>query len=191
MTAPTAVVVPIRAFALGKARLAGRLDASAREQLARTMAGNVVRAAGGARVVVVSSAPEVRDWAASLDVPVIDDPGTLDGAARAGCTWASDASRVCVVHADLPYARSLDALTRDAAMPVVTVVPCHRDDGTPAMSLPGEVAASFPFAYGPGSARRHVAAARSLGLAVRVVRDPQLGFDVDVPDDLAVLVARA
>jgi 2-phospho-L-lactate guanylyltransferase len=187
----TAVVVPIRAFALGKARLADHLDVSAREQLARTMADRVVRAGGNADVVVVSSATEVRDWAEPLGVAIVDDPGTLDAAARAGCAWATGASRVCVVHADLPYAQSLDVLTHDAGNAVVTIVPCHRDDGTPALSLPGDVAGEFGFAYGPGSARRHVAAARRLGLAVRVVRDPRLAFDVDVPDDLAVLTARA
>ncbi|HEX4778070.1 MAG TPA: 2-phospho-L-lactate guanylyltransferase [Acidimicrobiia bacterium] len=187
----TAVVVPIRAFALGKARLAARLDVGAREQLARTMAEQVVRAAAGAPVVVVSSAIEVRDWAETLGVAVVDDPGTLDDAARAGCAWARGASRICVVHADLPYARSLDVLTRDAGNPVATIVPCHRDDGTPALSLPGDAAERFRFAYGPGSARRHIAAARAVGLAVRVVRDPLLAFDVDVPDDLAVLAARA
>jgi 2-phospho-L-lactate/phosphoenolpyruvate guanylyltransferase len=42
----------------------------------------------------------------------------------------------------------------------------------------------FRFAYGPGSFRRHAAEARRLGLGFRVVRDADLAFDVDVPDDL-------
>jgi 2-phospho-L-lactate guanylyltransferase (CobY/MobA/RfbA family) len=46
------------------------------------------------------------------------------------------------------------------------------------------------FAYGPGSFRRHVGAARAAGLAVRVVRDPGLGFDVDTVDDLHALAER-
>ena len=50
--------------------------------------------------------------------------------------------------------------------------------------------ARFAFAYGPGSFRRHVEAARTAGLAVRVVRDPNLGFDVDTVDDLRMLAAR-
>jgi 2-phospho-L-lactate guanylyltransferase len=51
----------------------------------------------------------------------------------------------------------------------------------------------FRFQYGPGSFRRHAADARALGAAVRVVRRPDLAFDVDVPDDLAELapVVRA
>jgi len=55
------------------------------------------------------------------------------------------------------------------------------------LAVPTGVA--FRFAYGPGSFRRHVAEARRLGLGVRVVRDPDLAFDVDVPEDLAALGA--
>ncbi len=54
------------------------------------------------------------------------------------------------------------------------------------LSLPLDV--DFRFAYGPNSFRSHVAIARELGLGVRVVRDPDLAFDVDTPDDLAALV---
>jgi 2-phospho-L-lactate guanylyltransferase len=74
---------------------------------------------------------------------------------------------------------------RDAARPILALVPCHRDDGTPVLSVPTE--APFEFAYGPGSFRRHVGIARRLGLGVRVVRDPNLAFDVDVPEDLLAL----
>ena len=62
-------------------------------------------------------------------------------------------------------------------------MPCHRDDGTPVLSLP-TAATGFVFAYGPGSFRRHAAAARGAGLAFRVCRDPRLGRDVDAPEDL-------
>ena len=88
-----------------------------------------------------------------------------------------------VAHADLPHARP-GALERFATIApgIVTIVPCHRDDGTPVLSVPA--GAGFAFAYGPGSARRHAAIARGLGLAVHIVRDPELGFDVDVPADL-------
>ena len=49
------------------------------------------------------------------------------------------------------------------------------------------VDAPFRFAYGTGSFRRHAAEARRLGLGLRVVRDRDLAFDVDVPDDLLAL----
>ncbi|HET9772871.1 MAG TPA: hypothetical protein VFS16_18385 [Acidimicrobiia bacterium] len=181
----TAVVIPIRSFEAGKSRLGTRLDAARRAELLRSMAENVVAAAAPMPVAVVSNAREVRAWAASLDLTVLDDPGTLDLAAAVGFGWAGAAGfgRVVIAHADLPLARSLRPVAADGHRPIVTAVPCHRDDGTPVLSLPTS-AAGFVFAYGPGSFRRHAAAARSAGLAFRVRRDGRLGRDVDAPEDL-------
>jgi 2-phospho-L-lactate/phosphoenolpyruvate guanylyltransferase len=183
----TGVVIPIRAFALGKARLADELDASERAALGRRLAGQVVEAASEFVVSVVSSDRDVRAWASERGIAAIDDPGSLDGAARAGREWvaARGCSRVVVAHADLPFARSFAAVARDGAQPIAVLVPCHRDDGTPVLSVP--VDAPFEFRYGPGSFRLHVTEARRVGLAVRVVRDPTLAFDIDLPDDLARL----
>ncbi len=186
MTA-TGVAIPIRAFALGKARLADTLDAATRASLGQRWAEQVVHAAAPMTTLVVSSDPGVGRWAARLGVAVVDDPGTLDAAAAAGRDRLRDlgCSRAVIAHADLPHARALARLARDGSRPVIALVPCHRDDGTPVLSLPTSVA--FRFAYGPGSFRRHAAEGRRLGLGVRVVRDRDLGFDVDVPDDLAEL----
>jgi 2-phospho-L-lactate guanylyltransferase len=178
------VVIPVRAFALGKARLAEELDDATRADLARKLADRVGAAAGELPTVVVSSAADVRDWARGRGLDVVDDPGTLDAAAAAGRTWVSarGCARAVIAHADLPLARTLAPLARDGGRPIVAVVPCHRDDGTTVLSVP--VDAPFRFAYGPGSFRRHAAEARRLGLGFRVVRDADLAFDVDVPDDL-------
>lgn len=182
------VVVPIRAFTDGMARLAGVLTPEERAGLGRELADRVLTAAAGLPVVVVSSAPEVRAWATARAVACIDDPGSLDGAATAGVAWcaAQGCARAVVLHADLPRISvgSLDALTRDGAAAVAAIVPCRRGDGTPAISVPVD-AAGFDFAYGPGSYRRHAAAARTAGLGVRTVRDPDLAADLDLPEDLA------
>lgn len=179
------VVIPIRSFEAGKSRLGTELDASRRAELLRTMAENVVRAAGAMPVAVVSNAVDVRQWASDMGLTVIDDPGTLNTAAAAGVGWAAVAGfdRIVVAHADLPLATSLAPLAADGCQPVVAAVPCHRDDGTPVLSLP-TTATNFVFAYGPGSFRRHAAAARAAGLAFRVRRDGRLGRDVDAPEDL-------
>ena len=186
-----AVVIPIRSFDAGKSRLGARLDAGRRADLLRAMAENVVAAAGAMPVAVVSNAGEVRTWAANLGLTVLEDPGSLDLAAAAGLGWAASAGfgRVVVAHADLPLARSLAPIVTDGSRPVVAAVPCHRDDGTPVLSLP-TTAGGFLFAYGPGSFRRHAAAARAAGLAFRVRRDGRLGRDVDAPEDLVGLRLR-
>ena len=184
----TGVAVPIRAFALGKARLADELGPVERAALGRRLADRVIAAAAPHPTVVVSSDADVRAWAEAHGIAVVDDPGTLDAAAAAGCRalQAQGCTRGIVAHADLPRARTFAPVARDASLPIVVLVPCHRDDGTPVLSVPLDV--EFRFAYGPDSFRRHVAVARELGLGVRVVRDDDLAFDVDTPDDLAALV---
>lgn len=185
------VVVPLRSFSVGKARLATRLDPPARAALAREMAERVVDAAGEVATVVVSSDPDVVTWARLRGIASIDDPGTLDGAADAGRAWVRELgmARVAIVHGDLPLVTSLDCVLSDRASPVVVAVPCHRGDGTPVLSVPVEI--DFRFAYGPGSFVRHCTEANRLGITLRVVHDSSLSFDVDLPEDLDLLAERA
>jgi 2-phospho-L-lactate/phosphoenolpyruvate guanylyltransferase len=183
------VVVPIRTFALGNTRLASVLDDETRTALAIRLADRVVDAARPAPVIVVTSAPEVATWAQEHNADVIADPGSLNAAAASGAAAlvARGCRRVVIAHADLPLVRSFAPVTRDAGQQVAVVVPCHRDDGTPVLSLPALAVPEFEFAYGLGSFRRHVTAAKRAGLGVRVVRDAALAFDVDTVDDLAAL----
>lgn len=180
------VVIPLRAFLNGKARLATVLDDGERTALARSMADCVVEACGSLPVVVVSAATEVHAWAEARGITVVADVGDgLDAAAHSGAQWfrARGFDRVVVAHADLPRARP-GALEPFAAVDAgdVLIVPSHRDDGTPVLSIP--LHSPFPFAYGVGSAHRHEQIARELGFAVRLVIDEELGYDVDLPEDL-------
>jgi len=180
------VVVPIRSFSDAKSRLSERFTPDERARMMQSMAERVVDAAGPAPVVVVSSAPEVERWARTRGIAVIPDPGALDAAADAGRAWAvgRGALRVVIAHADLPLVQSLERLTAVDEDDAVVAVPCHRDDGTPILSIPAT--AAFRFAYGPGSFARHVAEAKRAGLDVVELRDdPALRHDVDAPEDLA------
>jgi len=154
------------------------------------MAERVVDAAGARPIVVVTSAPDVVAWCDDRSITTIDDPGTLDAAADAGRAWAraAELARVVIVHADLPFASTLDGVAGDDDKPIAVVVPDHRNDGTPVLALPA--AAPFNFSYGPGSAARHIAEAERCGLEVRVVRDESLAFDVDVEADIRALESR-
>jgi len=183
------IVVPLRSFRFGKARLAPVLDDDARAALARRMADTVVAAAGARAIVVVSSAPDVIEWCEQHALAQVDDPGSLDAAADLGRAWVRERElpRVVVVHGDLPFASSLDEVTSDGDEPIAVLVSDQRGDGTPVCSIP--VAAAFTFAYGSGSFARHVDAAARAGLTVREVHDRALGFDVDVPEDLDALDA--
>ena len=177
-----AVVVPVKAFHAAKLRLAPALSPEARARLAREMATRVVRAAGSLPVTVVCDDAEVRSWAAGVGAAVRWTPGLgLDGAVQAGvdAVTLDGADRVVVAHADLPLATGLDHVVgTDGAL----LVPDRRTDGTNVIAIPA--GCGFRFSYGPGSFARHRAEAERLGLAVTVLADAILGWDVDLPADL-------
>lgn len=183
-TASAAVVIPIRAFAGGKRRLAGLLPTVVRSDLLALLAGQVADAAAGLPTAVISSAPEVLAWAKQRGLTTIADPGTLNVAASAGRRWAADIGleRVIVAHADLPLARSLAELAAYGPDRVVAAVRCHRRNGTPVLSLP--TALPFRFAYGEGSFARHALEASRHAAVLRRIADPCLEMDVDGPEDL-------
>lgn len=178
----SAVLIPVKAFSQAKQRLAGVLDGPARADLARTMAETVVRAASPLPVHVVCDDEAVRAWAVDLGVGVVWAPDRgLNGAVELGLATLAEAGadRVIVSHADLPLALDLGWV---AGFDGVTLVPDRHGDGTNVLSVPA--GAPFRFAYGAASCARHEAEARRLGLAVRVVPDVRLGWDVDLPGDL-------
>lgn len=183
-TAEVAVLLPVKAFHQAKVRLAPALDAGARAELARSMATTVATAAAPLPLYVVCDDAAVAAWAEQVGAAVLWRPGLgLNGAVTDGVATlaAAGVGRVVVAHADLPHALDLTAV---ADHPGVTLVPDRRDDGTNVACVPAT--AGFRFAYGPGSFARHRAEADRLGLELRVLREPRLAWDVDVPDDLAV-----
>ncbi len=177
-----AVLIPVKAFAEAKHRLAPALGAAERSALARDMATHVARSAAPLPVAVVCDDNEVRNWAVSVGAEVVWRPGTgLNGAVASGVEHlrAAGFDRVIVAHGDLPLAGPLTPL---GDWPGITLVPDRRNDGTNVIALPSDC--SFGFSYGRGSFARHVAEAQRLGCSLRILRDPALGLDIDLPADL-------
>ncbi len=184
MPGSVTVVVPVKDFSRAKVRLAPELDAAERAELARRMATVVVAAAAPLPVCVVCDTPAVREWAEAEGARVIWTPGLgLNGAVQAAVDQlATEHVAVAVVaHGDLPLATRLDWV---AATPGVTIVPDRRREGTNVIAVPTGI--GFRFAYGPGSFESHRAEAGRLGQQVRIVNDPRLGWDVDLPADLVL-----
>lgn len=192
---PTGIVIPIRAFTDGMARLASLLSPNQRADLGRDLAGRVIDAGSNFASVVVTSAPEVIKWCESQDISWIDDPGSLNASAAAGREWciSQGLERVIIAHADLPGATK-DAFEQVARFTarhehpnLCAIVACHRNDGTPVINIP--VDAEFHFAYGPGSFELHLKEARKSGLQIKVLSIPELSYDIDLPEDLSALVS--
>jgi 2-phospho-L-lactate guanylyltransferase len=176
------VLVPVKDFRRAKGRLAPVLDPPARRRLAIAMAERVLAAAQPLERFVVCDDRAVAAWAEQSGAAVLWRPGHgLNGAVDDAVRTLGEVGfeRVLVAHSDLPLATDLTFLV---PFPGVTLVPDRRDDGTNVAVVPA--GAGFRFSYGQGSFRRHAAEGRRLRLPVRVVRDPFIGWDVDLPTDL-------
>lgn len=184
---PEVALVPVKAFRQAKRRLGTTLSDDERIRLVRSMAEHVLAACAPLPVTVVCDDEDVAEWASAHGATVEWTPGQgLNGAVRAGVRRLArtGAAWVTIAHGDLPRARGLGRL---APFDGVTLVPDRRDDGTNVLRLPA--ACGFEFAYGAGSFRAHRAEAARLGLAVRVLRVPDLAYDVDWPADVAELTS--
>ena len=187
--APRSSSIPVKAFHQAKRRLGAALADAERVALVRAMATHVVSACAPLPVAVVCDDEEVARWAADLGAAVMWEPGQgLNGAVRAGVERLARAGAqwVTVAHGDLPRARGLGTLP---PFDGVTLVPDRRDDGTNVLRLPAGV--RLPLRLRPGLVPGPPGRGGAPGLAVRVLRDPDLAYDVDWPADVAELGRRA
>jgi len=172
-----------------KERLATVLDPDQRRSLAKELAAGVLEATKIANTAVVCDDDEVATWADQRGASVIWAPGKgLNGAVAAGVHRLKTRGyeRITVVHADLPFPERLRSLPH---VDGVLLVPDRRRDGTNVLGIPAS--APFTFSYGRASFARHCEEATRMGLTTEVVNDDELSIDVDLPEDLAEMRARA
>jgi 2-phospho-L-lactate guanylyltransferase len=184
-------LVPVKALAEAKGRLAPTVGPLQRRLLAIAMFEDVIAAiqavAGLERPVVVSPDREVWRRADAMGCRVVEEPpgvGDLNGALAAAAADAGNGSPLLVVAADLPLASAagLETVLAAAGAPVA-VVPSHDGGGTNVLAWRDPE--SFAPSFGPASATRHLAVPG----AVRV-DEPGLSLDVDTAEDLRVVAAR-
>jgi 2-phospho-L-lactate guanylyltransferase len=191
----TVAIVPLKALAGAKARLAPELDGAARRELVAWMLQRVVAAClatgeiGDVLAVVGDAEGAALAQAAGATVLREDAPGLRRALALADAHLAGHGSTL-VVAADLPLVQPEDLAAVLAAAPsgpCVVVAPTA-DGGTGALLRrpPGIIAP----AYGPGSADAHLSLARAAGIAAVRVDVPRLSLDVDTPSQLAALADR-
>jgi 2-phospho-L-lactate guanylyltransferase len=193
-------IIPVKPFAAGKSRLAGALDAPAREALNRWLFehvfGTAAAALGAPRVAVVSTdqtlLARVRTQGAHAvrEATEGDLNAALADAGRHAVVRGADA--ILVLPADLPLIAPDDIAALAAAAgggPACVIAPDRRERGTNALLLAPPDPGFYRF--GTMSFAAHIEAARDRGIAVRVVRRPGLAFDLDTPDDYRRLSRRS
>ncbi|MEE8603110.1 2-phospho-L-lactate guanylyltransferase [Euzebya tangerina] len=181
-------VIPLKAIARSKSRMAPTLSQADRALLMRRTFSRVaaaVRGASGVAGCVVVTGDDVgASWARDHGFTVVpESPATTglnDAIRQADQMLEGEAS--IVLPADLPLVvpEDLDALLQPA--PTGVVVAPTADGGTGALvRRPGDAIGPH---FGPDSAERHLAAAERAGVPARAVWIPGLALDLDRPADL-------
>ena len=191
-------VVPVKAFAQAKQRLAPLLDPGERTALARAMLLDVLGALRRCRslagIVVVTADSEVAAIARIFQATVLDDrrdggqSAAIEQAIAHLCAQRYDT--LLALPGDVPLLdpHDIDRLVAShAPAPAVSLVAADGEGGTNALccSPPDAIALHF----GHDSLPKHIAAARAAGIDPVVVRADSLALDVDRPDDLLRFVA--
>lgn len=174
-------IVPLKAAAARKTRLAGALDSDAQAALATQMADHVIATLAGVAAIssirVLSPAPG-------------DIPGTVWEADH-GRGLNAELDRVCaalvgkrllIIHADLPLlcAEDIAALLAAAEATGAAIATDRHGTGTNALAM--REAETVGFAFGPDSLSQH----RQRLPHAMVLRREGLAIDIDTADDIAL-----
>jgi 2-phospho-L-lactate guanylyltransferase len=184
-------IIPVKSFALGKSRLAAVLGAEQRAALNRRLFGRLIEAARGSfsadRIAVVTGDPLLLALVQAQGMHGLQDTDDgLNAALGLGCRHAIEhgAHAVVVLPSDLPLITAADVAAVTATLgkaKVCAIAPDEQEQGTNALAI----APPDPdfFRFGAQSFQAHLDAARARGMAVRILRRPNLAHDLDTPEN--------
>lgn len=187
-------IVPVKALAASKSRLADVLEAEERENLVLQMLTRTLRLLREctpplAGTLVVTTDVRLLEIARGLAATPIreSEAGGLNEALGEGLRQAlgRGAHAVVVFPADLPDIERQDILTLIDSLPPapgMAIAPDRHRQGTNALAMcpPGLI----EFDFGLRSFDRHCARAGEQHASLVIVERPGLALDVDTPDDL-------
>jgi 2-phospho-L-lactate/phosphoenolpyruvate guanylyltransferase len=193
------IVVPVKTFDLAKQRLSGILQPSERAALARSMLIDVLNVVASAilpsNVIVVTSSPQASDIATSAGMLVLQEAAcsdlnlAIEAASRHEIV--QNAGGFLMLPADVPEITIAAVHQAFAALEqsrCLVLAPAISDGGTNLLACRPPQAIRPEF--GPMSFARHLAAGERAGLACHVLNSPELGRDIDRPDNLARFLDR-
>jgi len=199
MTARLFAIVPVKRFDAAKRRLAPVLDTAERATLARLMFEDVLDTLMPchdilADVLIVTSDSDAAALARECGAAVVADHADcgINEAILAAIDYAAPEAddAIVVMPSDIPqvtrkaFALAAAAVAKPRSLAIAAAA---RDGGTNLFAArPAGVLAPQ---FGPLSFERHRQAAIQAGIAVQTLRLPELGLDIDRPDDLSAFLA--
>ena len=190
-------LLPVKALARAKARLAPDFDDAGRREIADALLDDALALCLSVDFLqwwVVSEDDEVLSRAMAAGLKTTADPGTgLNDAIAAGMeeAVAAGAESLTVIPCDVPlaYRGDLVDLLDTGATSDVVLVPSGDDGGTNGLFLaPPDLIRP---AFGPGSLRNHIALAERHGYRCSILALPRLALDIDTVADVNAFLARA
>jgi 2-phospho-L-lactate guanylyltransferase len=184
-------ILPVKALAKAKQRLAERYGEETRSEIARALLADALElcrsSSGFLTWWVVSDDPEVLDLATSHGCYGIkDEEQTLNGALTLAsyAVAREGAESITIIPSDTPmaYAGDLQDLVDTGTTSEIVVVPSERDGGTNGLYMrPPDLMEPH---FGAASMQAHVALAERLGHRCSILVLPRLALDIDTPEDI-------
>jgi 2-phospho-L-lactate guanylyltransferase len=181
-------IIPVKSLTRGKTRLAELLDDGERTALNAALLDHALELAaifpGLSNTIVISSDSRVLEIAKSHGALALRETG---GGLNPALTQAMSAARnngartVIVLPTDLPLATAEDILALASTDHAMAIAADRRGVGTNALCVP--TAEDFTFHFGEDSFAAHLAEAKISGLSAHIMHRPNLGFDIDTPED--------
>ena len=189
-------IVPVKPLRRGKSRLAGLLSEDERTELNRKLLQHTLKTLCDLKeleeVLVISRDPQALTLARNCGARTVREDGQpeLNTALKRATVIAQIyATRgVLVLPADLPLITREDVLTLiDHANdpPVVVIAPDRHNTGTNALLM--SPSGLIEYDFGPNSFQRHCQQVEETGARLEVVNLPNLGLDLDFPEDLELI----
>jgi 2-phospho-L-lactate guanylyltransferase len=189
-------IVPVKPLRRGKSRLAGLLSEDERTELNRKLLQHTIQTLSDLKeleeVLVISRDPHALSLARSCGARTVRENGQpeLNTALKRATVIAQVyATRgVLVLPADLPLITREDVLTiidHAADPPVVVIAPDRHNTGTNALLI--SPSGLIEYDFGVNSFQRHCQRAEATGARLEIVNLPNLGLDLDIPEDLELV----
>ena len=190
-------LVPVKPFARAKTRLDGLLTREECAQLAAQMLLDVLRALSATPLIsgitLFGNEPQLATLTAGSGAQLLPEPPGDDyrkslGDGGAGLA-AQGVRHLLVLPADLPTLSAADVTQLlESHTGGLSLCPATRDGGSNALLLSPPTA--IPFLFGLDSAKRHLQAAHSMGIATRHIELAGFARDIDTPDDVHWLLEQ-
>lgn len=189
-------IVPVKPLRRGKSRLAGALSEEERTELNRSLLRNTLKTLSDLKeleeVLVISRDPQALTIARNYGARTVQEDGQpeLNTALKRATVIAQVyATRgVLILPADLPLITHEDVLTllkHANEPPVVVISPDRHGKGTNALLI--SPIGLIEYDFGEDSFQRHCQRAKEVGARLEIVNLPNLGLDLDLPEDLELI----